>query len=95
MVNDNTFACLQLMQHASGSKLYLGVPKGLDATWMIGPTLEPRLDWTNNFIYSASAGGVCPADPSNAINARLGIKSWRYKENMGWNDCDIQVKCEL
>ena len=80
--------CLQLLQHASGSKKYLRVRTGSTA-WLISDTIDER----GAYIYSGSAGGVSPADPHNPINKRFNQTSWRYWDGKGWHDGEIVVKC--
>merc|ERR1712080_518548 len=63
-----------VLQHASGSKQYLGVPTGW-TSWAISDTIDG-----SSWIDSSSAGGLCPADPASALNSRLSQTSWRY-----WN----------
>ena len=81
-----TLTFLQLLQHASGSNLYLRVPTGT-TLWMIGSTIDGDSGW----IESASAGTVSPASPSNSVNKRTGQTSWQYGDANGWHDGDIRV----
>ena len=80
--------CLQVFQHASGSKKYLRVPTNT-TSWSIGPNIDENA----SFISSGSAGGVSPADPHNPTNRRLNLTSWRYSYRGGWRDGAIAVKC--
>ena len=83
----NDIDCLQLLQHSSGSELYLRVAPGKSA-WGIDNTIdEPSCQ-----ISSASAGSSCPAHSENAFSERMGWKSWRYADN-GWHDGDIKLTC--
>ena len=79
--------CLQLLQHSSGSELYLRVATG-DSNWAIGETIDESVGW----IESASAGSSCPAHSENAFSERFGRKSWQYSDN-GWHDGDIKLTC--
>ena len=89
--------CLQVFQHASGSKKYLRVPTNT-TSWSIGPNIDENA----SFISSGSAGGVSPADPHNPINRRFNQTSWRYWDmewdngewhNGEWHNGEIVVKC--
>ena len=80
--------CLQLLQHASGSKKYLRVRTGSTA-WLISDTIDER----GAYIYSGSAGGVSPADPHNPINKRFNQTSWRYWDGKEWHNGATAVKC--
>ena len=83
----NDIDCLQLLQHSSGSELYLRVRTGA-TSWMICSIIDESGGW----IRSASAGSSCPAHSENAIRERLGWKSWRYHDN-GWHEGDIKFIC--
>ena len=76
---------LQLLQHASGSNLYLRVPTG-QSSWMISDTIDELGSW----IASASAGTVSPASPSNSVSKRMGYTSWQYDDGK-FHDGDIRV----
>ena len=78
--------CLQVLQHSSGSDIYLRVGGGNEWTWALGPTI----DESRESIRSASAGGTCPAQPSNAVNEK--VTSWRFYDN-GWKNADIRFTC--
>ena len=82
---NNDFDFLQLLQHASGSNLYLSVAT-VSTIWAIGNTIDENSAW----IISASAGTVSPASPSNSVNKRFSQTSWQYADN-GWHDGDIRV----
>ena len=60
--------------------------------WVIDDTIDEVRGW----IRSGSAGGVCAAQPSNAVNSRWGEKSWKYADvvNNKWQEGGIRVKCE-
>ena len=52
----------------------------------------------NVFIQSASLGGMCAADPSNAVNKSFGQQSWQYCDGnknfkSSWHDGDIKITC--
>ena len=79
--------CLQVLQHSSGSDKYLKVATG-KTVWRIGPDIDGEGSW----IISASAGGICPAQASNSLSDRTGVKSWKYADN-GWKEGVINVKC--
>ena len=83
---NNDFDFLQLLQHASGSNLYLYVATGT-SNWTIGDTI----DGTSGWIQSASAGTVSPASPSNSVSKRDGLTSWQYADDGKWHDGDIRV----
>ena len=89
----NDIDCLQLLQHSSGSELYLRV--ATDGTqWGIGPTIDEPGCW----ISSASAGSSCPAHSENAFSERFGQKSWVYADNgdngdWHWPEGDIKLTC--
>jgi len=75
-----------LLQHASGSDLYLSVRTG-GTNWMISSTIDGDSGW----IRSASAGTVSPASPSNSVSKRDGLTSWQYADDGKWHDGDIRV----
>ena len=83
---NHDFDLLQLLQHASGSDIYLSVRTN-GTNWLIGDTINGK----SGFIKSASAGTVSPASPSNSVNKRLGQTSWQYGDANGWHDGDIRV----
>ena len=83
---NNDFDFLQLLQHASGSNLYLRVRTG-KTTWGIGSTIDGK----GRKIQSASAGTVSPASPSNSVSKRDGLTSWQYADDGKWHDGDIRV----
>ena len=85
----NDIDCLQLLQHSSGSELYLRVTTGWNI-WTIGSTIDGSSGWC--WITSASAGSSCPAHSENAFSERLGRKSWMYADK-GWHDGDIKLTC--
>ena len=78
---------MQVLQHSSGSEQYLTVNNN-SPTWRIGSTI----DGEGGGIASASAGGICPAQASNSLSDRTGVKSWKYADN-GWKEGVINVKC--
>ena len=50
--------------------------------------------YRNKYSFSGSAGGVCPAQPSNDVNSRDGQNCWQWGDgDGGWHDGDIIVKC--
>ena len=55
------------------------------------------MDGGHAWVKSSSAGGVCPADPSNAISERLEErKSWRYVDGKGaLRDGDVKLHCSM
>merc|ERR1712226_935360 len=61
-----------LLQHSSGSNRYLRVRTG-GTQWGTGDTIDENKAW----IISGSAGGVCPAQPSNDVNSRIG-HGWQW-----------------
>ena len=79
--------CLQVLQHESGTDRYLTVTTGKTG-WGIGSDIEGESGW----IHAASAGGICPAQASNSLSDRTGVKSWKYADN-GWKEGIIHVKC--
>ena len=81
-----TLDCLQLLQHSSGSKIYLGVATSR-STWRIGSTVDENRGW----IISGAAGGVNPADPSSGKSVKWGLNGWRYWDD-GWKEGDITVE---
>ena len=84
----NDIDCLQLLQHSSGSELYLRVRTG-GTTWVISDIIDEKGGW----IRSASAGSSCPAHSENAFSERFGFKSWQYYDNGDWHDGDIKLTC--
>ena len=88
VLSNTAIVCLQLLQISTGFLRFLRVPTG-STNWVIYNTIDEKRGW----IESGSAGGVCAAQPSNAVNSRLGEKSWKYANNE-WQDGDIRVKCE-
>jgi len=66
-----------VLQHSSGSDRYLTVPTGT-TSWGIGETI----DGSGSFIKSASAGGPCPAQASNAVSndPNRHVTSWLYAD---------------
>ena len=82
--------CLQVLQHADGSKKYLTVRTG-KTSWTIGSTIDEEGGW----IESSSAGDSCPASVASSKSDRLQRTSWRYGVGDGkaWVDGDIRVKC--
>ena len=80
--------CLQVLQHSSGSDKYLRVATGL-TNWRISSTIDGERAW----IISASAGGICPAQASNSLSDKRGVKSWEYADNGVWKEGIINVKC--
>ena len=80
------------LEHASGTKLYLRVPTG-STYWQISDTIDgtsftPR-------IVSGSAGGLCPAQPSAAVNSRYAVTRWRYREDNGkLVQGGVKIRCE-
>ena len=79
--------CLQVLQHSSGSNKYLTVNTG-KTSWRIGDDIDGKGGW----IASASAGGICPAQPSNSLSVRDGDRSWKYVDGP-WKEEIINVKC--
>ena len=84
----NDIDCLQLLQHSSGSELYLRVATGW-TSWLIHDTIDEPVSW----IQSASAGSSCPAHSENAFSERFGQKSWRYSDNGEAVEGDIKLTC--
>ena len=82
----NGIDCLQVLQHASGSKRYLRVGTG-STLWAINATMDG-----GGWIFSGSAGGFCPAQSSNSVSERTGVKRWRYANN-GKFEGNIVVEC--
>ena len=48
----------------------------------------------DGFITSASAGGVCAADPSNARSEMFGRADWAYFADGEWREGGIKVTCK-
>ena len=84
----NGIDCLQVLQHASGSKIYLRVATGT-TNWGISSTINGKGAW----IVSGSAGGSCPAQSSNSVSERRGFKRWQYPDNGKAVEGNIVVKC--
>ena len=76
----------QLLQNAS-SKQYLQFG---GSRWEILSIINEE-----RIVFSASAGSLCPAHPSNAVNSRQQVTGWRYKRrnNRKWQNGEINVKC--
>jgi len=79
-----------VLQQSTGSKRYLTVLTGT-TSWAIGPTISGLRGW----IGSASAGGPCPAQASNAVNKdpRYNLTSWGYVDD-GWKNGQIRLVCK-
>ena len=81
---------LQISTTGGEKKIFLRVPTG-GYYWVIGDTIDGTAGW----ISSGSAGGVCAAQPSNAVSSRKGEKSWKYVDDDDeWQEGNIRVKCE-
>ena len=60
-------------------------------TWSI----TDSLDSMSCYLQSSSAGAACPAAPSNAINARVGRKSWLFFDSKGkLQEGSIKLCCD-
>ena len=46
-------------------------------------SITDSLDSKSCYLQSSSAGAACPAAPSNAINTRVGRKSWLFFDSKG------------
>ena len=82
---------LQVLQNTSSKEeRYLTVATGKTA-WGIRSTI----DGESCFIFSGSAGGLCPADPTTGINKRLGQTSWQYVDAQKdeWVNGNIKLSC--
>ena len=89
--------CLQLLQNTTHPDRYLRVATCL-TSWVISDRKYSSpfspLGFIHSFIGSGSAGGVCPADPSNASNERLGVAGWRFCDGKEGKEGGIKVKCK-
>ena len=80
-----------MLQHATHLNRYLRVST-YGASWLISDDSKETQD---GFIESASAGGVCAADPSNARCESLGLAGWEYVAADGeWREGGIKVTCK-
>ena len=82
--------CLQVLQHADGSKKFLRVATDT-SSWSLGPTIDESGGW----IQSGSAGVGCPASAVNKKSDRFKQKSWEYYDGKALNFVagDIRVTC--
>ena len=86
--------CLQVLQHADGSKKFLRVPTGT-SSWSISDDIDGSDCW----IGSGSAGVGCPASAANKKSDRFQKKSWEYYDetitnyDKAWVEGGIRVTC--
>ena len=88
--------CLQVFQKERREEkgapyFYLAV--STDCTmWSITDSLDSK----SCYLQSSSAGAACPAAPSNAINARVGRKSWLFFDAKGkLQEGSIKLCCDI
>ena len=92
----------QVLQHESGQNMFL---MARPLCWQVCSSPQIKTTETDEenfcenggdvFIQSASLGGMCAADPSNAVNKRFGLQSWQYcnADRSSWHDGGILVTC--
>ena len=79
-----------MLQHATHLNRYLRVST-YSTTWSIS---DDSKETRGGFIASASAGGVCAADPSHARSESLGRAGWEYGVDGEWREGGIKVTCK-
>ena len=84
---------MQLEHDASSSKLYLRVTTG-SSYWEISDTIDGG-GYYSSRIASGSAGGLCPAEPSAAVNSLYGKTKWSYRDDNGkLVEGGVTVRCD-
>ena len=66
-----------IYQHKSRN-LFLHIALEYDSTWSVGSKMGEWGENGDEYIHSASAGSLCPADQRNNYNRRENRKSWRF-----------------
>ena len=78
---------LQLLQHASGSNLYLRVAPG-SSRW----GFDHKKDGLGD-IKSPRGGGMCPATSSCPVDNTSELDRWRYWDDGNYHSADLNIRC--